>query len=47
MKHKRDENEVKGYYAALTQVKQWAAKTIPITEKIIQTLHALVMAGLK
>ncbi len=40
----RDENEVKGYYAALTQVEQWAAKGNPITEKMIQTIHALVMA---
>src|SRR5579872_5637378 len=26
----RDEHEVKGYYAALTQVEQWAAKTSPV-----------------
>ncbi|MDR0288513.1 MAG: Fic family protein [Rickettsiales bacterium] len=44
-KYERDENEVKGYYAALTQIEQWAARGIPITEKTIQTLHALVMAG--
>ncbi|MGL9717224.1 MAG: Fic family protein [Wolbachia sp.] len=44
-KYKRDENEVKGYYAALTQVEQWAAKGISITEKAIQTLYALVMAN--
>ncbi|MBC6686617.1 Fic family protein [Wolbachia pipientis] len=44
-KYRRDENEVKGYYAALTQVEQWAARTIPITGKAIQTLHALVMAS--
>lgn len=44
-KYRRDENEVKGYYAALTQVEQWAARGIPITEKAIQTLHALVMAS--
>lgn len=42
--HERDENEVKGYYAALTQVEQWAAAHINITKKMIQTLHALVMA---
>lgn len=42
---KRDENEVKGYYAALQKVEQVAAAGHPITEKIIQTLHALVMAG--
>lgn len=41
----RDENEVKGYYAALTQVEKWAAQGISITEKMIQTLHALVMAN--
>jgi len=40
----RDEYEVKGYYAALTQVEKWVAQNVKITEKIIQTLHALVMA---
>ncbi|MDB6080931.1 MAG: hypothetical protein JWO53_203 [Chlamydiia bacterium] len=40
----RDEQEVKGYYAALTQVEKWAATGAIITEKMIQTLHALVMA---
>lgn len=40
----REEREVKGYYTALTQVEKWAAKNIKITEKYIQTLHALVMA---
>jgi Fic family protein len=39
----RDEHEVKGYYAALTQVEQWAGAGTAVTEKIIQTLHALVM----
>jgi Fic family protein len=39
----RDEHEVKGYYAALTQVEKWAAAGTQITEKMIQTLHALVM----
>ncbi len=39
----RDENEVKGYYAALAQLEQYVAKQHPVTEKIIQTLHALVM----
>ena len=39
----RDEHEVKGYYAALTQIEQWAAKNSSITENIIQTIHALVM----
>lgn len=40
----RDEHEVKGYYAALTQVEKWAARGIKVAEKTIQTLHALVMA---
>jgi Fic family protein len=40
----RDEHEVKGYYAALAQLEQYAAHNKPITEKIIQTLHALVMS---
>jgi len=41
----RDEHEVKGYYAALTQLEKWSAKREKITEKTIQTLHALVMAN--
>ena len=41
----RDEHEVKGYYAALTQVEKWTAQGVNITEKMIQTLHALVMAN--
>lgn len=40
----RDESEVKGYYVALTQVEKWTAQGVRITEKMIQTLHALVMA---
>ena len=40
----RDEGEVKGYYAALAQVEKWAAQGIKVTEKMIQTLHGLVMA---
>jgi Fic family protein len=39
----RDEREVKGYYAALAQLEQYSAQDHPITEKVIQTLHALVM----
>jgi len=38
----RDEHEVKGYYAALAQLEQYAAQGVSITEKIIQTLHAFV-----
>lgn len=41
----RDEDEVKGYYVALDQVEKWVARGVTITEKTIQTLHALVMAG--
>ncbi|MBS0621994.1 MAG: Fic family protein [Verrucomicrobia bacterium] len=41
----RDEHEVKGYYAALAQVEQWAAAGTTVSEKMIQTLHALVMAN--
>ena len=40
----RDEREVKGYYAALEKVEQSAAAGHLVTEKMIQTLHALVMA---
>ncbi|MSP53528.1 MAG: Fic family protein [Gammaproteobacteria bacterium] len=40
----RDEHEVKGYYAALQKVEQTAAAGTAITEKMIQSLHALVMA---
>src|SRR5436190_5627102 len=40
----RDEREVKGYYAALMYVETLAEQDNIITEKIIQTLHALVMA---
>lgn len=41
----RDEHEVKGYYAALNQVEKWVAQDIKISEKIIQTTHALVMSN--
>lgn len=41
----RDEREVLGYYAALTQVEQWAAKNSRVSEKAIQTLHALVLSA--
>lgn len=40
----REEAEVKGYYTALARVEQYAARKQPITEKMIQTLHALVMS---
>ncbi len=41
----RDEREVKGYYAALTYVEDAAKREIVISEKCVQTIHALVMAG--
>lgn len=40
----RDEHEVRGYYAALDQLEQYAAQGYPVTEKVVQTLHALVMS---
>ena len=40
----RDEIEVTGYYAALQQVEQTAAKGKALSESIIQKLHALVMS---
>lgn len=39
-----DEHEVKGYYAALASLEQYAAQNYPVTEKVIQTLHALVIS---
>lgn len=41
----RDEREVRGYYAALAQMEQYAAAHHPITEGVVQTLHALVMSN--
>jgi Fic family protein len=40
----RDECEVKGYYAALAQLEHYVAQNHSVTEKVIQTLHALVMS---
>ncbi len=40
----REEHEVKGYYAALMQVEQWVAQGKPVSESMIQTLHALLMS---
>ena len=40
----RDEHEVKGYYATLAQLEQYAAQGMSVTEKVLQTLHALVMS---
>ncbi|HEV2600941.1 MAG TPA: Fic family protein [Candidatus Babeliales bacterium] len=41
----RDEREVKGYYAALMYVEKWAAERHNVTEAMIKTIHALVMAS--
>lgn len=41
----RDEREVLGYYAALEKVEEFALSGAPVTERQIQQLHALVMAG--
>lgn len=41
----RDELEVKGYFAALAEVERLVARGLPISEKVIQTLHGLVMSG--
>jgi Fic family protein len=40
----RDEKEVLGYYGALEKLEQLATSHEAVTEKHIQTLHALVMA---
>jgi len=42
---KRDEQEVLGYYRALDELEKLVEKKAKITEKTIQTLHALVMGG--
>ncbi|MBN1932688.1 MAG: Fic family protein [Desulfobacterales bacterium] len=41
----RDQAEVKGYYAALDEVERIAKRGGPITEIVIQKLHALVVGG--
>ncbi|MFH0702602.1 MAG: Fic family protein [bacterium] len=41
----RDENEVKGYYAAIAEVEKLAAKNMPLTENQIQKIHALVVSN--
>lgn len=41
----RDEEEVKGYYAALAQMEQYSASNEKISEIMIKTLHALVMSN--
>jgi Fic family protein len=41
----RDQQEVRGYYAALDEVERLAKSKTMLAEKSIQSLHALVMAG--
>lgn len=41
----REEAEVKGYYGALDMVEKVSAQDKPLTEKLIQTIHALVMGA--
>jgi len=44
---KRDESEVRNYYAALTEIEAIAQLTSVISEKHIQVIHALVETGRK
>ncbi|MDD5473583.1 MAG: Fic family protein [Candidatus Methanoperedens sp.] len=41
----RDVSEVKNYWNALLRVEEWAAKKMPLTEELIQRLHALIETG--
>jgi len=41
----RDEKEIKGCYAALDAMEKYVARGEPVTERVIQTLHALLMSG--
>lgn len=41
----RDENEVKGYYAALEEVERLVQQRKAVTAPVVQRIHALVMAG--
>jgi Fic family protein len=42
---KRDQDEVKGYYAALDEVERLAARGERVSEAAVRRLHALVMGG--
>jgi Fic family protein len=39
----RDQQEVRGYYAALDEVERLSKRRAPLTERAVQRLHALVM----
>src|SRR5437016_12447823 len=41
----RDQDEVKGYYAALDEVEHLAKRGQKLSEATVQKLHALVMGG--
>jgi Fic family protein len=41
----RDVREVKGYYAALEEVQRLAQARVVVSERVIQTVHALVMGS--
>lgn len=41
----RDVSEVRNYWNALLRVEEWAEKKKPLTEELIQRLHALVEVG--
>lgn len=41
----RDVREVKGYYAALEEVERLAQSRAAVTERVIQTIHAVAMGG--
>ena len=41
----RDQNEVKGYYAALDEVERLARRRENVSQAMLQRLHALVMGG--
>jgi|HubBroStandDraft_6_1064221.scaffolds.fasta_scaffold180519_1 Fic family protein len=41
----RDQDEVKGYYAALDEAERMAKRHDKVSEAIVQKLHALVMGG--
>ena len=43
----RDVAEVRNYWNALLRVEEWAAENTPMTEKLIQRLHALVEHGVR
>jgi Fic family protein len=43
----RDVAEVRNYWNALIRVEEWAAKKTPMTEKLIQRLHALLEHGVR